>query len=116
MGIIEAGEFRLSAAEADEIATAQMAEAQELSLSHDGRVVPRVCRSSQQVDNQRCVLRRIQKAHGYCPVVRQFYRLHASLKRKAEYEWQGTQFYTYPIMDPAAVRSWLHSRQLVTIL
>jgi aryl-alcohol dehydrogenase-like predicted oxidoreductase len=32
MGIIGAGEFRLSAAEADEIAQAQMAEAQELSL------------------------------------------------------------------------------------
>jgi aryl-alcohol dehydrogenase-like predicted oxidoreductase len=32
MGIIEAGEFRLSAAEIEEIAQAQMAEAQELSL------------------------------------------------------------------------------------
>jgi aryl-alcohol dehydrogenase-like predicted oxidoreductase len=32
MGIIEAGEFRLSAAEVEEIAQAQMAEAQELSL------------------------------------------------------------------------------------
>jgi hypothetical protein len=39
----------------------------------------------------------------YCPVVG---RLGSgkTFERKAEYEWQETQFYIYPIMGRAAVR------------
>jgi hypothetical protein len=65
-----------------------------------------MCRSSQQVEQPE--LGAAAHTEGAVNPLLSSYqalgRLHASLETKVEYEWQERHFYTYPIMDPAAVR------------